>query len=811
MFESKNEKMLPTKSIQIKRHEALIQVMLLFGFSMLITALMTYSMDKTPSNVYEGGIATQNIRADQNYEVEDTEATEKLKDQAAASSPQVYDYDVNLPELRSANINTSFTSARNQIVKILEENPTANKLTKEEEERIKQDFFDKIGTTLLDSEFKIIRKTNFSQELESALTTLIAFLQKRPIIHDKAELPTQENLGIVMRVLSENKQLKEEYLTDFSHIINLSDAKDFFSKSDLDYWQKKLSITNIDEATFKNALSLTPSLIKVNFTIDKSETEHRRERAVNGVESIVHKLQKGQNIILRGERYTKRHITILSGIRKAHLQTNIVLKRLGVFLIVLIILFSVYFYAQKHIVHFNPNTNDIVFIGVMLTVFVASLRFGGFIASSLQDTLPFAVSLSAFYYLIPIAAGAMMVRYILNAEIALIFSIVISFLAGMFMENNYIMTAYYFLSSIIASHLIGHVEKRSSVLSRCLILGAGNIVIVAVLTIITTFSTSSALNYFEMLTNCIFAFMSGVFAGLTLLAVSPIMETLFNYTTNIQLLELANMNHPLLREMIVRSPGTYHHSQLVGVLAEAGTHAIEGNALLARVASYYHDIGKMKKPQYYVENQKNHNPHDQLSPSMSALIVEAHVKDGLDMGKEFKLPKVITDFIPEHQGTKIISYFYHKAREQAGEEASKIDEKDYRYKGPKPQTRESGVVMMADTIEAAVRSMQDKSPQKIRALVEKLVNMHFVDGQLSECDLTLRDLYLITEAFIKTLIGGIYHQRIEYPEDQESAKQSNLTIVSKENEESPLYLDSQPEPKKDNISSLFKDKRKKGT
>ncbi|HLD44530.1 MAG TPA: HDIG domain-containing protein, partial [bacterium] len=439
------------------------------------------------------------------------------------------------------------------------------------------------------------------------------------------------------------------------------------------------------------------------------------------------------------------------------------------------------------------------------------LRFGSFLGGSLQDNTPFPVDITTFYYIIPVAAGAMIVRYILNAEIALIFSIVLSFFAGMFLEHNYSITTYYFLSSITAAHLIGQVEKRSSVLNRGLLLGCGNALIVLGLSLITNIASATTVDYVALANNTSFAFFGGLITGLTLLAISPVMETIFNYTTNIRLLELADMNHPLLREMIVRAPGTYHHSQLVGVLAEAGTRVIGGNALLARVASYYHDIGKMKKPHYYVENQTNENPHDNLTPSMSALIVESHIKEGMDLAQEHKLPQSIAAFIPEHQGTKLISYFFHKAKMVAGEESGKIDEKDYRYQGPKPQSRESGVVMMADTIEAAVRSLPDKSPQKIRTQVEKLVNNHFVDGQLSNCDLTLRDLYLITEAFIETLIGGIYHQRVEYPEENKKSQTASLTIIPglQTKADEPLYPESAQPP--ENVSPLFKEKRQKGS
>ncbi len=811
MFTNKKDKVSQKNNFSTKKPGLLTNIIFLTMLSVAVTSLMVMYIDRLPSNIYEGGIATQNIRADQNYEIVDTEASNNLKEQASLSSPLVYDYDINLADERIKKIQTSFLTAREQLKPDADSGKKSKSLTKEEEKSLKENFLLNLGFAIEDNEYKILRKAGFSADLEKSLSAFINVLQMRPIIHDKNELPIQKDMGIVLKILSEEDKIQEEYTTDFSQFLSIQEAREFFKKKETSKWQNELKLGNVDSSTVTLAIRLMPQFIKVNVTIDKSETEKRKERTISSVENIVHKLQKGQNIILRGERYMKRHLTILNGIRETHLQTNVILKFLGVLCLVMLLLYTVYFYAHEHIAHFHLTQKDLNFIGLMLILFIAILRFGSFLGGSLQDTLPFSVDLATFYYIIPIAAGAMMVRYILNAEIALIFSIVLSFFAGMFLEYNYGITAYYFLSSIIASHVIGQVEKRSTVLNRSLLLGSGNILIVIGLSLITTISTAATIDYIALSINCIFAFLGGVTAGLTLLAISPIMETLFNYTTNIQLLELANMNHPLLREMIVRAPGTYHHSQLVGVLAESGSRAIGGNPLLARVASYYHDIGKMKKPQYFVENQKNTNPHDHLAPSMSALIVESHIKDGLEMAKEHKLPRIISDFIPEHQGTKLISYFYHKATSADSENADNINEKDYRYKGPKPQTRESGVVMLADTIEAAVRSMPDKSPQKIRAQVEKLLNMHFVDGQLSECDLTLRDIYLITEAFIKTLIGGIYHQRVEYPEDQYDKKTSSLSIVANDEAPEPEHSDQQPSSKDENISSLFKNERKKGT
>ena len=515
---------------------------------------------------------------------------------------------------------------------------------------------------------------------------------------------------------------------------------------------------------------------------------------------MTRKLQKGEKIIARGEMYEPIHLFYIDGIRQQRQQTNLILKFLGLFSLVFLSIMILYIFSKSNISKFNLSRKDIYFLGMLLVSLMALLRVGNFFATNLQDAV-YGATVITFYFIIPVSFGSMMVRYILNSEIALVFSTFISILAGFFLDVSLEITTFYLLSSLYAAHVVRYVERRSSVLKAGFYVGMMNMALVVTLSLINKMSGSTSVDLSEILLDSSFAFLGGILSSLAMLAISPFFEAIFNYTTNIKLLELANMNHPLLREMIVRAPGTYHHSQLVGILAEAGARSVGANPLLTRVGSYYHDIGKMQKPQYFIENQKGENPHDKLAPSMSTLIIEAHVKDGIELAKEHKLPQVIADFIPEHQGTKLIGYFYNKAKKLAEENGETVEEKDFRYAGPRPQSRESGIIMLADTIEAAVRSMPEKTPQKIQATVEKLINMHFSDGQLNECDMTLKDLHMISEAFVKILVG-IYHQRVEYP-DQKGA--AHLKVVQNDNQRKSNSHKKQSQ-RKEGSSQIFKEK-----
>jgi hypothetical protein len=263
-----------------------------------------------------------------------------------------------------------------------------------------------------------------------------------------------------------------------------------------------------------------------------------------------------------------------------------------------------------------------------------------------------------------------------------------------------------------------------------------------------------------MLSEVMYGALAGVFSmGLTLLLL-PIFESVFSITTDITLLELSDLNHPLLKRLSIEAPGTYHHSIQVGNLAETAAKAIGGNPLLARVGCYYHDIGKIEIPEYFVENQLGiKSRHETLSPSMSAMVLSSHVKRGRLLGEESDIPDDVLNFIEEHHGTLVMNYFYNKAMEQ-GADASAIDK--FRYPGPKPQIRETGIAMLADAVEAASRTLDDPKPARIDALIQRIINERFQSGELDECPLTLRDLAKIREAFAHAVIAA-FHQRVHYP------------------------------------------------
>ena len=419
-------------------------------------------------------------------------------------------------------------------------------------------------------------------------------------------------------------------------------------------------------------------------------------------------------------------------------------------------------------------------MGTLMLVMLLLLRISLFVSSGIYGIVATDLPKLALTYAIPMAAGAMLVRFIINSETAALFAIVLAAFCGIVVPGNIYYPAYVVLSSLVAAVAISHADKRSAIIQAGVITGLINAVIVLSVHLISAASVVEPLTLNSVMWYEITAFLIGIGCSVFVLVMAPLSESVFGYTTDIKLLELANLNHPLLRELIIRAPGTYHHSHLVGILAETAAEAVGANPLLARVGAYYHDIGKIKKPQYFTENMPEEvSSHETLTPHMSALIIGSHIKEGLELGKMYKLPQVILDMIPQHHGTKKIGFFYQKARDSIDPSLQKIEEKDFKYPGPKPQTREAAILMLADGAEAAVRSIKDKTPTRIQQVVESLIDKIFTEGQLNECELTLKDLNSIAKAFTR-ILSSIYHQRVEYPKETLERNDDEISVFEED-------------------------------
>ena len=320
------------------------------------------------------------------------------------------------------------------------------------------------------------------------------------------------------------------------------------------------------------------------------------------------------------------------------------------------------------------------------------------------------------------------------------------------------------IGSVLSSLLLWQARRRSKIIT------AGFLVGVLQALCVLTFLHSLSFKTLPLLRFCVVPFLNGIISAFLVAGLLSVFEFLFKVVTNISLLELADFNHPLLKRLVLEAPGTYHHSLMVGNISEMAAEAIGANALLARVGSYYHDIGKLEKPEYFSENQDNSSSkHDELSASMSKLVIMDHVKTGVELARQKGLNPAIIDFITQHHGTSLVYYFYRRALEST-EDSEGVAEEGFRYPGPKPQTKETAIVLLADSVEAACRSLEEPTAERISDMVHRVINNKFIDGQLDACDLTLRDLEKIAKTFIH-MLGSFYHTRIDYP-DQNKGESS---------------------------------------
>lgn len=416
--------------------------------------------------------------------------------------------------------------------------------------------------------------------------------------------------------------------------------------------------------------------------------------------------------------------------------------------------------------------------GLVMHLFVVRLVMGLVDAGHIPEVFRF--------FFVPFALAPMLHGVLLGRAVGAFSAIFVTLIGCLFVPRGEAL-GYMILSLVagVTSVLLAHeVRKRLQLLKAGIYVGAVTLLLgllLGKLDIASCFG-ADAVNHLQLLgTGSAAAFGTAVFSALLISGLLPMFEGFFLLTTDISWLELSDLNHKLLRQMQLEAPGTFHHSLVVASLAEAAAEKIGANAPMCRVCSYFHDVGKLTKPGYFIENQheSGENPHDALTPTMSALIIIAHVKDGVDLAVKHKLNPRIIDVIQEHHGDSLVIFFYRRAQEQKKLEVQKvdrrlenpedlpmIDEKNFRYPGPRPSTRESGIIALADSVESASRSLRKPTPARIRALVEDIVQAKVQDGQLDDCPLTLQELAIVRESFSNTL-RSMLHSRIDYPKDED--------------------------------------------
>ena len=473
-----------------------------------------------------------------------------------------------------------------------------------------------------------------------------------------------------------------------------------------------------------------------NYIYDEAKTKNTINEKVSQINDQYIEIKAGTLIAKTGEILTERKIDILD-------KLGIYNYKMSIFIITLNIIFLLVISSIFNVVTTRFYSKDVLekkkYKAVMLLMIVTLLVF-----RIVPDSM---------IYLVPIDTMLLLLMFIVRPR----FSI---FLTMMLISYLLPITDYdlkYFTIQSIAILATGFLSKNIGTRSSVIAIGIQLAILKILLYLILSFFSME--ESFGMALNTIKLFVSGLFSGMFAIALLPYFERTFNILTVFRLIELADLSQPLLRKLSIEAPGTFQHSMMVATLSENAVIEIGGDPIFTRVACYYHDIGKTKRPQYYVENQTDgKNLHNNISPFMSKMIILAHTKEGAEMGKKYKIPKEIRDIMFEHQGTTLLAYFYNKAKEID----PNVQEEEFRYSGPRPQTKESAVILLADSIEAAVRSLDVKDPIKVEEMVRRIVNAKIADNQLSDANITFKEIEIIINSFLKTF-GAIYHERIKYP------------------------------------------------
>jgi len=743
-----------------------------------ITVVTTISFERIPTRISVGQVAPRDIKSDRNYEILDAEATDKLRDEAMQSVLPVYDFDPALAEQKAETVRAAFEDARLMMRSWGEGPKSAGRrkngavvLSAERRAELASMLSGALGVTVPPELAGGLSGTGFDESVEDAVVRLVQRVMAQPVV---AADDVEEGGGarsVLMRTLERPESAgagrfgEESIVSDVGSFMRVAKARSSIDDADA------AALRVQSKAQQEAVVGLARLLISPNLAPNRNETALRRDQAASGAKDVVIRLKAGEMIIREGARFDSRHIKVLTGIRTEKRRASYYLEFIGTYILVLCFLTIPFLLLEKFFRQVRVRHEDHVLMALVGLSILVLMRLSLTLAPAVRDALFLSLDPQVLHYLVPVAGGAMLVRMFLRPVVSFVFAIILSVLAGLFVETDVRFVAYSLITSMTAIMAVTHVDRRSNIIRAGAITGLMGAVTVLGISLIMIATSPDVITVSETLWGVLFAFLAGLGAAIYSMIAAPIVESVSGYASDIKLLELANLNHPLLRELVVRAPGTYHHSHLVGLLGEAAAAEIGANALLVRVGAYYHDIGKLKKPLYFVENSRaGENRHEKLSPHMSSLIVSAHVKDGLDLAASNKIPRAISDMIPQHHGTRQISFFYDKAKSQEDPELQKIDQKDFQYPGPKPQTREAAILMLSDVTEASVRSLKEKSSTRIEQTVQKTIHDIFNESQLDECDLTLRDLNLIGKAFVRTLLG-IYHSRIDYAKEVENGNQ----------------------------------------
>lgn len=699
----------------------------------IITTLIVYLILSTVvvSKKYKfqvGEIAKFDIKAPR--DVEDKVATQKSIEEELKHVQETYTYDANIRKGALDNINKLFELVK----KINSENPPYNPSSEDDNEKIKSEQ-DKINGIKL----KKLKEEGVIKNLSTENYGLLLSLNDTGLNSLNEEIVNCMNNLYDTTPIYENKPQDivsaQGYITAFFN--NTSYAK------------------NIKDL----AMAIGYSQTKATYFVDHEKTEEARQNITKNVTPVIYK--KDQTIIAEGQPITESQIELLNdlGLLDNDKSTGIYMN-LVLLLVVAGVLGLQWRYIKEKRRDIYEDNSKVILINLLTVLTVVLAR----------------ISIVISPYVIPFACISVLLSVLIDSKTSVTIGILNVIFISFIVKFSVDLTLIAMVNAVIVPMVLKRVQQRNDILYSSLLIGAINVVFTGAMGYFLSTNLTSIINK-AMLTG-----VSAIVSGILAIGILPVLENIFDVLTNIKLLELANPNHPLMRRLLLEAPGTYHHCVLVANLAEMAAESVGANPIFARVASYYHDVGKLERPYYFKENQIGiANPHDDMSPAMSSAIILSHVGDGVKLAEKYNLPEGITDVVREHHGDSLAKYFYITMRNKS-DNPDEVNEADYRYGGPPPRSKESTIIMLADGVEASVRSINKPNKKKIEEMVNNIIKSRIDENQFVNSDLTFKDLEKIRESFLKVL-SGIYHERIEYPKDKINLTNENNDKNLKEDKE----------------------------
>jgi putative nucleotidyltransferase with HDIG domain len=734
-----DEKKGPPRAVQTVVRDPYV---LIIVSALLLAYLISYVPSKSLPLLKPGEIASKDVVAPATVTIDDEEATAKRRAKAEDDVLPVYTLDPNVALNAGDKIRKFFETGREAL-------PAKGR---RDFAKAQKEILDAFGVEVAAADLAALEAAGYPADLQDALLAILEKISAPGILFSKNDFVNKEpERGFIILDAAGG-----EKFVRVGDIADLREARE----------RPAGEVATLDLPSRRKGLllGLSTAFLQANLTLNKVETKMRRDTARAAVEDVTFTLKKGRVIIRKGDEATEETVKLIAAVNLGLRGQRAWLKSfLGTFLLFGLLFVTLWFYLRSLLL---PKTTLKYFVMMMVTLVVSLLlsKLGLFLAgpSSASSRIFLFQDMESYTYALPFQFGVLLFAFLTTNTVALIYVILNSLMVGYLVQANFFVMIFCLIGGLAAIYGVKFYgrEKRTSILKAGLFVLAP-LAIFAALTLHLVKQRIILPNF--LASETFMAVLGGILSAALAFVVLPIYENVFRFVTQTKLLELTNSESEALRQLALEAPGSYHHSLLVAALAEKAAEAIKIDPLLVKAGALYHDIGKVKMPEYFIENKsRKHDAHKDLTPSMSALVIVNHVKEGVEMARKAKLPQQIREIVEQHHGNSLVRYFYQKAKEKYDPEMQKIGEESYRYPGPPPQSKEAALVMLADSIEAASRSLRVHRDEHLKRVIRDIFDNYLQDGQLDDCAFSLKELRTIAQSFLATL-HLIYQPRVEYP------------------------------------------------